>query len=206
MRRKSDLPSKLCAACGRPFVWRKKWARDWSSVRYCSRPWRRKWAKAASAPARVTANQKGFSSPKWSGKRVATISSTSRVIASGSKRSGPGRARAPGAGLRLSRSKFQRPPAGWSPSINSPVLRRISRQKCSIRSPRRFSAQEAKPWRSARKRSSGSSVTDGHCAISRIRRHSPGSVTRTCVAPCRVNARMTSPCRLPELAGSSNVT
>ncbi|MBB2157746.1 DUF2256 domain-containing protein [Gluconacetobacter diazotrophicus] len=36
MRRKSDLPSKLCAACGRPFVWRKKWARDWSSVRYCS--------------------------------------------------------------------------------------------------------------------------------------------------------------------------
>ncbi|WP_408884420.1 DUF2256 domain-containing protein [Komagataeibacter xylinus] len=36
MRRKADLPSKPCAACGRPFVWRKKWARDWEAVRYCS--------------------------------------------------------------------------------------------------------------------------------------------------------------------------
>ena len=25
---KRDLPSKDCAACGRPFAWRKKWARD----------------------------------------------------------------------------------------------------------------------------------------------------------------------------------
>ena len=33
---KSDLPEKLCAACGRPFRWRKKWERDWDSVRYCS--------------------------------------------------------------------------------------------------------------------------------------------------------------------------
>ncbi|MFN4784761.1 MAG: DUF2256 domain-containing protein [Bacteroidota bacterium] len=22
--------------CGRPFVWRKKWERDWESVKYCS--------------------------------------------------------------------------------------------------------------------------------------------------------------------------
>ncbi|MFZ4531588.1 MAG: DUF2256 domain-containing protein [Alsobacter sp.] len=36
MRRKSDLPSKPCAACGRPFAWRKKWARDWDAVRWCS--------------------------------------------------------------------------------------------------------------------------------------------------------------------------
>lgn len=36
MRRKADLPTKTCAACGRPFAWRKKWARDWESVRYCS--------------------------------------------------------------------------------------------------------------------------------------------------------------------------
>jgi hypothetical protein len=34
--RKSDLPTKLCAACGREFTWRKKWARDWESVRFCS--------------------------------------------------------------------------------------------------------------------------------------------------------------------------
>ncbi|WP_083204669.1 DUF2256 domain-containing protein [Saliniramus fredricksonii] len=36
MRRKGDLPQKICAACGRPFNWRRKWARDWENVRYCS--------------------------------------------------------------------------------------------------------------------------------------------------------------------------
>ena len=33
---KADLPEKLCAVCGRPFTWRKKWAKDWDAVRYCS--------------------------------------------------------------------------------------------------------------------------------------------------------------------------
>lgn len=33
---KSDLPQKFCAACGLPFGWRKKWARDWDQVRFCS--------------------------------------------------------------------------------------------------------------------------------------------------------------------------
>ena len=36
-RDKADLPTKLCATCARPFAWRKKWARDWEAVRYCSR-------------------------------------------------------------------------------------------------------------------------------------------------------------------------
>ncbi|QUS40829.1 DUF2256 domain-containing protein [Tardiphaga alba] len=36
MRRKADLPQKICAACGRPFAWRKKWARDWEQVKTCS--------------------------------------------------------------------------------------------------------------------------------------------------------------------------
>jgi hypothetical protein len=36
MRKKADLPTKTCAACGLRFVWRKKWARDWEDVRYCS--------------------------------------------------------------------------------------------------------------------------------------------------------------------------
>jgi hypothetical protein len=36
MRKKADLPSKTCACCGRPFVWRKKWAKVWDEVRYCS--------------------------------------------------------------------------------------------------------------------------------------------------------------------------
>jgi hypothetical protein len=33
---KGDLPSKVCIACARPFAWRKKWARDWDEVKYCS--------------------------------------------------------------------------------------------------------------------------------------------------------------------------
>jgi len=33
---RDDLPTKLCASCGRRFAWRKKWARDWEAVRYCS--------------------------------------------------------------------------------------------------------------------------------------------------------------------------
>lgn len=36
MRRKGDLPQKVCAQCGRPFAWRKKWERVWDEVRYCS--------------------------------------------------------------------------------------------------------------------------------------------------------------------------
>lgn len=41
MTRKADLPTKVCATCGRPFTWRKKWARDWDEVRYCSEACRR---------------------------------------------------------------------------------------------------------------------------------------------------------------------
>ncbi len=33
---KAELPTKPCAACGRPFAWRKKWERDWDNVRFCS--------------------------------------------------------------------------------------------------------------------------------------------------------------------------
>lgn len=36
MRKKSDLPVKICLQCERPFTWRKKWARCWHEVRYCS--------------------------------------------------------------------------------------------------------------------------------------------------------------------------
>jgi hypothetical protein len=36
MRRKADLPSKTCTTCGRPFAWRKKWAKVWDEVKYCS--------------------------------------------------------------------------------------------------------------------------------------------------------------------------
>ena len=33
---KRDLPQKTCVSCGRPFVWRRKWARDWDQVKFCS--------------------------------------------------------------------------------------------------------------------------------------------------------------------------
>ncbi|MDG1506135.1 MAG: DUF2256 domain-containing protein [Planktomarina sp.] len=36
MRKKSDLPSKICRTCARPFVWRKKWVKTWDTVQYCS--------------------------------------------------------------------------------------------------------------------------------------------------------------------------
>lgn len=39
--RKQNLPTKVCLHCQRPFVWRKKWARDWEQVRYCSDACRR---------------------------------------------------------------------------------------------------------------------------------------------------------------------
>ena len=42
MRSKADLPEKDCIICGRAFVWRKKWARDWDNVRHCSDACRKK--------------------------------------------------------------------------------------------------------------------------------------------------------------------
>ncbi|WP_373504404.1 DUF2256 domain-containing protein [Aestuariivirga sp.] len=36
MRKKADLAAKPCTVCGKPFTWRKKWARDWDNVKVCS--------------------------------------------------------------------------------------------------------------------------------------------------------------------------
>jgi len=33
---KNGFPPKVCEHCGREFEWRKKWARDWDRVKYCS--------------------------------------------------------------------------------------------------------------------------------------------------------------------------
>ncbi|WGW03273.1 DUF2256 domain-containing protein [Tropicibacter oceani] len=46
-RKKSDFPSKICATCGRPFDWRRKWAKVWDEVRYCSDACRARRGKAA---------------------------------------------------------------------------------------------------------------------------------------------------------------
>ncbi len=33
---KASLPSKPCVACGRAMTWRKRWARSWDEVKFCS--------------------------------------------------------------------------------------------------------------------------------------------------------------------------
>ncbi len=33
---KQSLPSKACTACGRAMSWRKRWARSWDDVKFCS--------------------------------------------------------------------------------------------------------------------------------------------------------------------------
>lgn len=47
----ADLPEKTCVSCGRRITWRKRWARDWEAVRYCSDACRR--AKRSTADAAV---------------------------------------------------------------------------------------------------------------------------------------------------------
>jgi hypothetical protein len=49
-RKKSDLPTKTCPVCGLPFAWRKKWARDWEQVVYCSERCRRSKPDAKPPP------------------------------------------------------------------------------------------------------------------------------------------------------------
>ncbi|TVP54843.1 MAG: DUF2256 domain-containing protein [Halomonadaceae bacterium] len=41
MHSKPHLPEKVCPVCQRSFSWRKKWARDWLQVIYCSERCRR---------------------------------------------------------------------------------------------------------------------------------------------------------------------
>ncbi|HHQ69312.1 MAG TPA: DUF2256 domain-containing protein [Halothiobacillaceae bacterium] len=35
--RKPFLPEKTCPVCQRPFAWRKRWAKNWDTVKYCSK-------------------------------------------------------------------------------------------------------------------------------------------------------------------------
>ncbi len=44
-KKKSDLPSKICIQCDRPFAWRKKWANNWAEVNYCSERCRNDYKK-----------------------------------------------------------------------------------------------------------------------------------------------------------------
>jgi len=33
---KKPLPYKTCNTCKKPYNWRKKWAKNWENVKYCS--------------------------------------------------------------------------------------------------------------------------------------------------------------------------
>ncbi|MBS7845975.1 DUF2256 domain-containing protein [Pseudomonas fluorescens] len=48
--KKSELPVKKCVVCGLDFAWRKKWARCWDEVRYCSQRCRRHKPSAPGSP------------------------------------------------------------------------------------------------------------------------------------------------------------
>ena len=54
MRKKADLPTKVCACCQRPFAWRKKWAQVWDEVKYCSDRCRHSRKVSADAGAKAT--------------------------------------------------------------------------------------------------------------------------------------------------------
>ncbi|MFC6861719.1 DUF2256 domain-containing protein [Zunongwangia atlantica] len=43
--KKENLPQKICPVCNRPFTWRKKWAKNWENVIYCSEKCRRTKSK-----------------------------------------------------------------------------------------------------------------------------------------------------------------
>jgi hypothetical protein len=42
-------PPKTCQSCGRAIEWRKKWARDWEHVKYCSDACRRRKVRPTDA-------------------------------------------------------------------------------------------------------------------------------------------------------------
>ncbi|MCL6609096.1 MAG: DUF2256 domain-containing protein [Geminicoccaceae bacterium] len=52
MHRKPHLPTKICPACGRPFAWRKRWARVWEAVVWCSERCRRSGRRTEAQPSR----------------------------------------------------------------------------------------------------------------------------------------------------------
>jgi hypothetical protein len=45
MKKKADLPTKICPTCGLEFSWRRKWAANWDEVKFCSERCRREKSK-----------------------------------------------------------------------------------------------------------------------------------------------------------------
>nr|WP_297350663.1 DUF2256 domain-containing protein [uncultured Caldimonas sp.] len=47
---KQGLARKPCAACGREMTWRRRWAKNWDEVRYCSDACRQRKGRAHGRP------------------------------------------------------------------------------------------------------------------------------------------------------------
>lgn len=56
---KANLPSKVCAACGRPFTWRKVWEKCWDEVQTCSDRCKGERKKALAAKRRLERGEGG---------------------------------------------------------------------------------------------------------------------------------------------------
>jgi hypothetical protein len=42
---KQSLPNKPCVQCKKPMQWRKKWAKNWSEVKFCSQKCKSEYKK-----------------------------------------------------------------------------------------------------------------------------------------------------------------
>jgi hypothetical protein len=61
--RKGDLPTRTCVVCARPMVWRRKWALNWDSVKYCSDACRRGTPRGVADQSGARKKRSGRSSP-----------------------------------------------------------------------------------------------------------------------------------------------
>lgn len=69
-RNKSNLESKICVQCGLPMEWRKSWAKNWDSVKFCSD----KCRKLAKRDTR----RDGDASPLWNSEQLRSLSEQGR--------------------------------------------------------------------------------------------------------------------------------
>jgi hypothetical protein len=50
-----ERETRVCAVCGRPFQWRRKWKAVWHEVRYCSERCRRRRGQIPPQPSTLSA-------------------------------------------------------------------------------------------------------------------------------------------------------
>jgi hypothetical protein len=67
---RTALPTKTCLVCGRTISWRKKWARDWNEVKYCSDGCRKRAKSANSVDANLDQALKSLLAERGASKTV----------------------------------------------------------------------------------------------------------------------------------------